>query len=36
MAVDKNIGNQANNNDNGDVMKRLLDASCSSVNEASG
>ena len=27
VAVDENIGNQANNNDNGDVMERLLDAS---------
>ncbi len=26
VAVDENIGNQANNNDNGDVMERLLDA----------
>ncbi len=25
-AVDENIGNQANNNDNGDVMTGLLDA----------
>jgi len=25
MAVDENIGNQANNNDHGDVMERLLD-----------
>ena len=26
VAVDEDIGNQANNNDNGDVMERLLDA----------